>query len=464
MRSAWVAIMLAVIGFACGGSGPAQPTAASVSPSPTLTSMSPTPTQHSDETQVPIQSGTRYAFTHMSPDGNRLVGGHGRFPRVGRLTIKLSGPPAWVVGTETGDGILWAVALEDGRIEAFIVKADSVESAIVTPDRLPPGMPPALKVENGEAKLITAPSESASTLTHPMPLDDLGGLAFIDDEGFLVISNGDVTASLDIKTPPDARILTYGNGELAVLGDRTLEYEHGALGDGIEGGSIAIITKTDSSPEFTKIDLPPGDVVEGLSPIWADMNGDGTRDVIVTVSNSEQGARIVVFDREGALLTEGEPIGQGYRWMHQIAVGQFGSDGETEIAVVRTPHIGGIVEFYRLTDKGLEKVASTAGLTSHVYGSRNLDMAIAGDFDSNGQHEVIVPSQNRAMLFGISRASAAPSAIDAISGTQNGIRIAYSLPVDGRIATNIAGARTDDGLIAIALGTEEGLLQIWGPE
>lgn len=460
-----VAISLAVISSSCGENGTTQPTPpASIPPSVVPTTMPSTPEPSISESVPPAQAQVRYAFTHVSPDGNRLVGGHGRFPQVGRLTIKLNGIPAWVVGTDTGDGVLWVVALEDGRIEAFAVSGDSVGPAVVIPDRLPPGMPPALKVENGEAKLIVAQSDSASTLTHAMPLDDSGRVAFIDESGTLIISNGDVTASLDVNAPADARILTYGNGDLLVLADQTLEYEHGALGDKVEGGSIVLVSDTGSSPKFRKIELPPGDVVEGLSPIWADVNGDGRRDIVVTMSNSEQGARIVVFDRDGTLLGNGEPIGRGYRWRHQIAVGQFGSDGETEIAVVRTPHIGGVVEFYRMTEKGLEIVASTAGLTSHIFGTRNLDMAIAGDFDSNGQHELIVPSQDRTTLFGISRVSAAPDAIDAISGTQNGIRVAYSLPIDGRVVTNIAAARTDDGSITIALGTEDGLLQIWGPE
>ena len=70
---------------------------------------------------------------HISPNGNRLVGGHGGFPRVGRLTINLKGIPAWVVGTDAGDGMLRVVALDDGRIEAFTIHGQSVEPASVTP-------------------------------------------------------------------------------------------------------------------------------------------------------------------------------------------------------------------------------------------------------------------------------------------------------------------------------------------
>lgn len=57
-------------------------------------------------------------------------------------------------------------------------------------------------------------------------------------------------------------------------------------------------------------------------------------------------------------MVEGEPTGLGFGWTHPIAVAQFGLNGETEITVVRTPHIDPMVEFRKLTVKGFEVVGT----------------------------------------------------------------------------------------------------------
>ena len=154
-----------------------------------------------------------------------------------------------------------------------------------------------------------------------------------------------------------------------------------------------------------------------------------------------------------------------FGWTYPIAVAQFGPNGETEIAVVRTPHIDPIVEFRKMTVMGLEVIATVPAFASHVLGSRNLDMAIAVDFDSNGQHELIIPSPNRTVLYEVRSAPLKSSAIKNISATEGKLaQISYSSAVDGQIVTNIATARTDDDSITIAVGTAERQLRIWEPK
>ena len=58
-----------------------------------------------------------------------------------------------------------------------------------------------------------------------------------------------------------------------------------------------------------------------------------------------------------------------------------------------TPHIGGVVEFYHLEGNALLIYASISGFTSHTIGSRNLDRGAAGDFDGDGQVELLLPNQ-----------------------------------------------------------------------
>jgi len=128
-------------------------------------------------------------------------------------------------------------------------------------------------------------------------------------------------------------------------------------------------------------------VIEGTAPTWVDLNADGEREIIVTPSNANTGARMVVYREDGSLFATEDPIGQGFRWRHQLAVAQFIEGGSQEIAVVRTPHIGGVVEIYALDEDRLEIKAELGGYSSHRIGSRNLDSALSDDINQDGQVE-----------------------------------------------------------------------------
>jgi len=51
---------------------------------------------------------------------------------------------------------------------------------------------------------------------------------------------------------------------------------------------------------ISTIRLPDDTVVEGLSPMWTDLDGDGTNEILVTLSNASEGARLAVFNDQGA--------------------------------------------------------------------------------------------------------------------------------------------------------------------
>ena len=50
----------------------------------------------------------------------------------------------------------------------------------------------------------------------------------------------------------------------------------------------------------TQISIPGQLVVEGISPIWADLNGDGQSEIIVALSEAEQGAQVAVYSESGS--------------------------------------------------------------------------------------------------------------------------------------------------------------------
>jgi hypothetical protein len=83
--------------------------------------------------------------------------------------------------------------------------------------------------------------------------------------------------------------------------------------------------------------------------------------------------------------------------------------------------------------------ARQPGYTSHVINTRNLDMAVAGDFDGDGRVELLLPDQVRGQL-------------GAIRHEGDGATVAWTLPVDGQVATNVAAVTLADGGLAAAVG------------
>lgn len=381
-----------------------------------------------------VQAST-VAYTYGEPTGNRVAPGSADLQGVERVSVGFAGTPAWVVGAPhpDGDGSKWVVALEDGSLEAVRVVDGEATVATVSPPSLPSGTPPAFDPVSNR---VLVPPTGASELTHPTPTP--AGTVVVRADGTLVV-DGDVHA---VDALPDARV-AVGDDHAVVLAGATREYDHGALGDGVEAGAVAVV----SLPDGDVSTFPVADgVVEGTSPILADVTGDGTRDVLVTESDADVGARVVAYAPDGTTVARGPPVGSGYRWRHQLAVAPFHPDGIPEVAVVRTPHIGGTVEFYRRDGDRLRIVATADGYSSHALGSRNLDGARAFDVDDDGHVELVVPTDDRLSLAVLSR-------------TAGGVDLTGFLEAPGTFTGNLATATVDG---ATSLGATTGsALHVW---
>ena len=393
------------------------------------------------------QGDRSYGFTYQRADGNRLVAGRGNVAAAKVVDVPIGGSPSWIVAVPGSRGVIWVAVLVDGTAHAFRTVGSEVEPVPIVPDRLPPGMPPLVRVTGDSVSLVEADGQ-ASTLTHPLPVGDT--MLWVAPEGDVETSaNGG--SKVSVQALPDARLVRDETGLVALLGGATEErYQHGVLGDNLEASQIVLLATDPTLRIARTIDLPSPDVVEGIMPIWGDLNGDGTRELVVTVSNGTSGGRAVVYGQDGRILGEGPGFDRGGRWRHPIAVGPFAPDGSQELVVVRTPHIGGVVEFYQLADGELHLTASLPGYTSHQIGTRNLDMAVAGDFDGDGQMEVALPVQDRSMLAGIRH-------------TPDGAAQAWTVEVGGKVATNLAAATMQDGRVALGVGREDGTMRLWLP-
>jgi hypothetical protein len=306
-----------------------------------------------------------------------------------------------------------------------------------------------LAILDSELVLLNDLAADASLFSHPVLLNNQT-IAYIAQDGDLNTKNNSNELSISVEALHDGRLLSNSTGQLLFLSNPSAVYDHGIMGDAIEAQGITLTNLSVDGQADQIITLTGQTIIEGISAIWADLDADGIREIIVTQSNAQLGAQIVVYDNHGQQVASSTTIGQGYRWRHQIAVAPFGLNGEMELADVLTPHIGGIVEFFKMNNDTLDLLAQVPGYTSHVIGSRNLDMALAMDADADGRVELVLPNQSLHTLAAIQR-------------TTQGADVDWELVLDDLVSSNIASARFSNGTIAIGLGLESGLLRLWLP-
>ncbi len=317
------------------------------------------------------------------------------------IQVQLPGVPLRVTG-EIRSGIpVWIVELDDGRF--FKIDPDSDVGA--------------------------------------EPLSGIGGRDYRE------INFGDYSFQLSGPDRTLADTLPAFDGEyLVILGDASNDYGHGILGDKIEPSGFSVYRISTGLQSVGKYKLPRGSVFETLRPTLADIDGDGIPEILLTVSNSQVGAAIHAFRLDGSPFAESDPIGLGNRWTHLLGAAATGPRGETEIITVRTPHIGGSLEYYRLQGNRLELVHQVSGYSTHNIGSRNLDMAAIGRFGGSNRPDVLLPSQDFKSLSVIER-------------TSTGSREIWKTDLGSRLTSNIALLEYEDGTRA-AWGTENGILHI----
>ncbi|WMW21953.1 hypothetical protein RE476_11355 [Methanolobus mangrovi] len=389
------------------------------------------------------------AYTYLQPDGNRVVRGNMDLLSADYTDVELSGKPEWVISAASNNGSIWAVVLDDGAVEAFELSNGDIGKVNISPAKIHADSPPILMIKNDEAFLLAPGLWNESLLSHPVVLSSSGRTVFIETSGDLVFRVNDrESARLEVNALPDARLLLDEDERILLLTGPTEDYKHGVLGDIIEASGITLV-ETAGTPAITRIiTVPEGDVIEGIAPIWTDLDGDGIREIIVTLSNAEDGSRHVVFDDKGNIMASGPTTGNGYRWRHQIAVAPFGPNEEIEIAGVLTPHIEGIVEFYQLNEDELTVMSGLSGYSSHMSGSRDLDMAVAGNFDNDTRFELLVPTQDFRELT-------------ILEHNETGIHMQGHLLLDGALNTNIAAVTLANNSVAMGVGTDAGILRIW---
>jgi hypothetical protein len=243
----------------------------------------------------------------------------------------------------------------------------------------------------------------------------------------------------------DATATVSSSGEVAVLADGTDRYPHGILGDSLEAATLVIVHV---DGDLTVIEAPEPGVFEDLRPTWADVDGDGTDEVLVTFSGGGAGAQVIAYELDGTVSAATPAISTPNRWRHRIAVAPLGVDGGPVYVEVITPHIGGDLTLRLSAPEGLVRTDRAAPYGSHAIFSRELDGGQVFDADGDGDPEIVVPSQDRRSLV----------VFDVVDGALVG---PSTVDLGAELATGIAVAAGADGTLSVAVGTTDGTVLVW---
>lgn len=446
----FLSLALILLLTACTPAAPQQ----TVTVGPTLTA-EPVQTKAGPSPETPpsalssFTKGTFFGLTHQRENGSRLLAGKGSLPEGEPVRVALPGEVRWITAVPYQTGSLWTAVLEDGSVETYHLTDGEARALGLGWGPLPPGTPPLVVNHEGELRFYGPPAEDAAPLSHPLVLNpEQERLVYLTESGDLVLrENGQEVDRLAADALPDARLTADSRGRLLFLSGPTERYAHGALGDDLEAGAVSLVETDPDLQLIHRIEISPPGVVEGTAPLWADLNGDGVREILVTVSTPENGARLVVFSESGEVLAQGPAPGQGFRWRHQLAAAPLGPEGEMLIVDVLRPHLDAVLEFFAWEGDRLARLAALPGYSSHRIGSRNLDMARVGDLDGDGVLEVVVPDRSQTSFNGISY--------------QDGEAVLdWTFELDGELTSNLAGVSLRDGRLVFAAAAGE-ILYLW---
>lgn len=172
---------------------------------------------------------------------------------------------------------------------------------------------------------------------------------------------------------------TTGPVARAWFADPVTRYQHYVLGRRHEPETLWVDAPGNRFDCGHALTLAAPHVFEDVAPRLADLDGDGTNEVIVARSHARLGAQVAVYRWTGAglgLAATTPPIGRSNRWLAIIGAADLDGDGAMEIAYIDRPHLARTLRVWRFDADGLAEVAAATGLTNHRIGEAGIASGI----------------------------------------------------------------------------------------
>lgn len=186
---------------------------------------------------------------------------------------------------------------------------------------------------------------------------------------------------------------------LATYFNPVTRYTHGILGDAIEAGGVVVYTKG----KYIEFKLSDEYVFEDIAPRLYDVDKDGKEELICIRAKIGAGAGIVIYKLKESEIEEYAnvpEIGVPNRWLNIASISDLNNDGNTDIAWVQTPHIGGILKISEVKKGILKSIDDVTLFSNHAIGQTNLCLSVITS--ENGKLILHLPSHDRKQIVSLS--------------------------------------------------------------
>ncbi|UJQ92960.1 FG-GAP repeat domain-containing protein [Mariluticola halotolerans] len=215
-----------------------------------------------------------------------------------------------------------------------------------------------------------------------------------------------ISATNDPEAIADLRV-AQGQNDIAEawLIAPVTRYGHFVMGSDYEPGGVRV--KMADGRVLTLM-LDEAEVFEDRQPRLADLDGDGKDEILLVLTNLDQGASLAAYSVAGGAITlkaKTPFIGQAFRWLNPAGVADFDGDGQLDVALVAMPHLVKRLEVWTLGADGFAQTGAIEDVSNHRNGSRFTGMAAIADFNADGIADIAIPDGDRMAIRVISFAA-----------------------------------------------------------